>query len=52
MKAKQQKLPTETEEQKVEKYKDFELRTKNGYKLDEIVSSLQDSGGIVSGGFK
>lgn len=32
---------TETEEQKVEKYKGFELRTKNGYKLDETVSSLQ-----------
>lgn len=44
MKTKQQKLlntPTETEEQKVEKYKGFELRTKNGYKLDEIVSALQ-----------
>lgn len=35
-----QKLPIETEEQKTEKYKGFELRTKNGYKLDEIVSAL------------
>lgn len=33
--------PSETDEQKVEKYKGFELRTKNGYKLDEIVSALQ-----------
>lgn len=33
--------PSITEEQKVEKYKGFELRTKNGYKLDEIVSALQ-----------
>ncbi len=33
--------PLESEEQKVEKYKGFELRTKNGYKLDEIVSALQ-----------
>jgi len=44
MKTKQEKLintPTESEEQKVEKYKGFELRTKNGYKLDEIVSALQ-----------
>jgi replication-associated recombination protein RarA len=32
---------TETEEQKVEKYKGFELRTRNGYKLDETVSALQ-----------
>lgn len=36
-----QKLPIETEEQKTEKYRGFELRTKNGYKLDEIVSALQ-----------
>lgn len=41
MKVKQQKLPTETEEQKVERNKGFELKTKNGYKLDEVVSSLQ-----------
>lgn len=44
MKTKQEKLinaPPETEELKVEKYKGFELRTKNGYKLDEIVSALQ-----------
>lgn len=32
---------TETEEQKVEKYKGFELKTRNGYKLDETVSALQ-----------
>ncbi len=44
IKTAQQKLlntPIETEEQKVEKYRGFELRTKNGYKLDEIVSALQ-----------
>lgn len=35
------KTPPETEEVKVEKYKGFELRTKNGYKLDEVVSALQ-----------
>lgn len=40
MKTKQQKLP-ETEEQKVEKYKRFELRTKGGYRLDEVSSALQ-----------
>lgn len=34
------KTPPETEEQKLEKYKGFELRT-NNYKLDEAVSSLQ-----------
>lgn len=34
------KTPPETEEQKLEKYKGFELRT-NNYKLDEVVSSLQ-----------
>lgn len=42
-KNKQQKLietPKETEEQKLEKYKGFELRTQN-YKLDEVVSALQ-----------
>ncbi len=33
--------PSESEEQKVEKYKGFELKTKNGYKLDEVVSALQ-----------
>ncbi len=35
------KTTPQTEEQKVEKYKGFELRTKNGYKLDEVVSCLQ-----------
>lgn len=33
--------PSETEEQKIEKHKPFELRTKQGYKLDEVVSALQ-----------
>lgn|SRR3989344_1380395 len=44
MKTTQQKLlntPIETEEQKLEKYRGFELRTKSGYKLDEVVSALQ-----------
>lgn len=41
MKVKQQKLQTETEEQKIEKHKRFELRTKNGYRLDEVSSALQ-----------
>lgn len=36
------KTPPETEEQKLEKYKGFELRT-NNYKLDEAISSLQKS---------
>lgn len=43
MKTKQPTLintTTETEEQKLEKYKGFELRT-NNYKLDEVVSALQ-----------
>lgn len=43
MKVKQQKLQTETEEQKIEKHKRFELRTKNGYRLDEVTSALQKS---------
>lgn len=34
------KIPIETEEQKLEKYRGFELRT-NNYKLDEVVSALQ-----------
>lgn len=34
---------SETEEQKTEKYKGFELKTKNGYRLDEVVSALQKS---------
>lgn len=38
---KQQKIPIEIEEQKLEKSHGFELITKNGYKLDEVVSSLQ-----------
>lgn len=37
---KQVKITPETEEQKLEKYKGFELRT-NNYKLDEVVSALQ-----------
>lgn len=37
---KQLKIAPETEEQKLEKYKGFELRT-NNYKLDEVVSALQ-----------
>jgi len=44
VKTTQQKLlntPIETEEQKLEKYRGFELRTKSGYKLDEVVSALQ-----------
>src|SRR3989344_555012 len=44
MKTTQQKLlntPIETEEQKLEKYRGFELRTKCGYELDEVVSALQ-----------
>lgn len=44
MKMKQQKLlkvTPETEEEKVEKYHGFELKTKNNYKLDEVVSALQ-----------
>lgn len=32
---------TETEEQKLEKPHGFELMTKNGYKLDQVVSALQ-----------
>lgn len=32
---------TETEEQKLEKPHGFELKTVNGYKLDEVVSALQ-----------
>lgn len=32
---------TETEEQKIEKHKRFELRTKGGYRLDEVSSALQ-----------
>lgn len=35
------KTPTETEEQKVEKYRGFELKTKRGDRLDEVVSALQ-----------
>lgn len=35
------KIPVEIEEQKVEKYKGYELKTKNGYRLDEVVSALQ-----------
>lgn len=38
---KQQKIPIEIEEQKLEKSQGFELKTKNGYKLDEVVSALQ-----------
>lgn len=44
MKIKQTPLintPTETEEQKVEKYRGFELKTKRGDRLDEVVSSFQ-----------
>lgn len=37
----QQKIPIEIEEQKLEKSHGFELATKNGYKLDEVVSALQ-----------
>lgn len=37
----QQKIPIEIEEQKLEKSHGFELTTKNGYKLDEVVSALQ-----------
>lgn len=37
----QQKIPIEIEEQKLEKSHGFELITKNGYKLDEVVSALQ-----------
>lgn len=36
------KTPPETEEQKLEKYKGFELRT-NNHKLDETISALQKS---------
>lgn len=36
-----QPKPSETEEQKIDKHKPFELRTKNGYRLDEVVSALQ-----------
>ena len=39
---KQLKIQPETEEQKLEKYKGFELKT-NNYKLDEVVSALQKS---------
>ncbi|MDD5415924.1 MAG: hypothetical protein PHE48_02870 [Candidatus Daviesbacteria bacterium] len=35
------KVPVETEEQKIAKYHGFELKTANGYKLDEVVSALQ-----------
>ena len=44
MKAKQEtlvKVKVENEEEKLEKYKGFELRTKSGFRLDEIVSGLQ-----------
>lgn len=37
------KVPIETGEQKVDKYHGFELKTANGYKLDEVVSALQKS---------
>ncbi len=37
---KQLKITSETEEQKIEKFNGFELRT-NNYKLDEVVSALQ-----------
>lgn len=33
----------ETEEQKIEKHKRFELRTRGGYRLDEVSSALQKS---------
>ncbi len=36
------KIINESEEQKLEKYKGFELKT-NNYKLDEVVSALQKS---------
>lgn len=44
MDLKQQKLiniPKEKEEDKLQKTRGFELRTKNGYRLDEAVSALQ-----------
>jgi len=37
---------TETEEQKLEKPHGFELKTMNGYKLDEVVSALQRKSGV------
>ena len=44
MKATQQtliKMPKETEDEKLQKSRGFELKTKYGYRLDEVVSSLQ-----------
>ena len=44
MKTKQQallKLKVENEEEKLQKHHGFELRTKSGYRLDEVVSALQ-----------
>lgn len=44
MKMKQQtliKLKQETEETKLQKYQGFELKTKNGHRLDAVVSALQ-----------
>lgn len=35
------KVPKENEDDKLQKSRGFELRTKNGYRLDEVVSSLQ-----------
>lgn len=44
MKPKQQmllKVKKETENEKLQKSRGFELKTKNGYRLDEVVSALQ-----------
>lgn len=43
-KSTQQKIPglqKESEEKQMEKYHGFELKTKQGYRLDEVVSALQ-----------
>ena len=37
------KVPKENEDDKLQKSRGFELKTKNGYRLDEVVSALQKS---------
>lgn len=37
------KVPKENEDEKLRKSRVFELKTKNGYRLDEVVSALQKS---------
>ena len=37
------KVPKENEADKLQKSRGFELKTKNGYRLDEVVSALQKS---------